>query len=96
MKVTLLSFSEINKKWFLQALSERKDNTCLCHLLVSMWINSCLHEQSYCTDKIIIPKQVNQIVSGLCFLCRLVQMSSIRHQIRRSGVGLANPEPESS
>lgn len=40
------------------------------------------------------------ILPPVCFffsiLCHLVQMSSIRHQIRKSGVGLANPEPESS
>lgn len=76
--------------------SRRKDNICLRHLVENMRLNSCLHEQSYCADKINVPEQVNQIVSGPWFLCHLVQMSSIRCQIRKSGVGLANPKAESS
>lgn len=79
MKVTLLSFSEINKQWFLQALSERKDNICLCHLVVNMWINSCLHEQSYCTDKIIVPNKSIRLSPGCVFYvvlsrCRLLDI----------------------
>lgn len=58
--------------------------------------NSRLHGQSLCSEQIKAAKQLNQIVFGPDLVPHLLQMSSIRRQIRKSAAGLANPGAEAS